>query len=298
MINLLEKRYDAPKYVLWCVFMVLVLSGMIAGDTKIYNVVSLTCFINGRWDDSNKYVGIHERAQTGDVEAQVDLGWHYVSGACVSPSAKRRRIGLQWMQKAAQNDPSLENVGRFYQYARLHVSEEPSFLPVANRLVMNAVEDAEDNWFAAELNKTLRLHKAIIQCERGEQEWQQCRKIMRDATEEEYYQGRRYYHYGQWYYAEILARGLGGDVDSDRAVEIIDKLIANEVHHLPELGAVTSIEAMLVHKENLFLSNQGMDFNLSDKKKGILSEYQYNQITYYCRQNHPSASWLFCIFWR
>ena len=296
MINLMEKKYDAPKFVLACVFMILVLLGIVAGYTKIYNVFSFHCLINGRWDGSHVYVGVRDRAQAGDAEAQAFLGWHYVSGACASPSAERRRMGLQWLQKAAQNETSLFDVHRFYKYARLHVSEEPSFLPVANRLIMNAVEDTEDNWFAAELNKTLRLHKAIIQCERGEQEWQQCREIMRDATEEEYYQGRRYYHYGQWYYAEILARGLGGDADRDRAVELIDKLIANEVHHLPE--SVSSIEAMLAHKKNLFLSNQGMDFNLSDKKKGIFSEYQYNQITYYCRQNHPSASWLFCIFWR
>ena len=250
MINLMEKRYDAPKFVLWCVFMILVLSGMIAGDTKIYNVVSLTCFINGSWDDSNKYVGIHERAQTGDVEAQVDLGWHYVSGACVSPSAKRRRIGLQWMQKAAQSAPGFVNVVIFHRYARLYVGEEPSFLPVANRLVMNTVEteDTEDNLIAASRNKALRLHKAIIQCERGEQEWQQCRKIMRDAADAADFDGK-------WYYAEILALGLGGDTDRDRAVALIDELIANESRDFPRLNSVRVIEWLQVHKKNLFLSN-------------------------------------------
>ena len=263
MINLLEKRYDAPKYVLESVFMILVVLGSIVGYTKIHNVVSSSCLINGRWDGSHVYVGVHERAQAGDAEAQIAWVFHHISGACVPPSAKRRRIGLQWMQKAAQNDPSLENVGWFYEYARLYVSEEPSFLPVANRLVMNAVdtEVTEDNPYpnyVAKLNETLRLNKAIIECEHGEQEWQKCREIMRDSE----------YFMGIWYYAEILARGLGGDADRDRAVELIDELIANHAKDLPNLGAVISVEVLQTHKNNLFLSDKGVDFNLSEKKKG------------------------------
>ena len=292
MINLMEKRYDAPKYVLWCVFMILVLSGMIVGYTKIYNVVSFTCFINGRWDDSNKYVGIHDRAQAGDVAAQKSWIWHHISGACVPSSAKRRKIGLQWLQKLTQNDPSVKNITWFYSYARLYVSEEPSFLPVANRLVMNAVdtEVTEDNPYpnyVARWNEILRFKKAIIECEHGEQEWQKCREIMRDATETEHYVGK-------WYYAEILARGLGGDADRDRAVELIDELIANEAKDLPNLGAVSSIEASLVHKKNLFLSDKGVDFNLSKERHRILSDGDYNEMIQECRQDQ--RPWWVCIF--
>ena len=276
MINLMEKRYDAPKYVLWCVFMILVLLGGIIGYTKIYNVVSFTCLIHGEWDGSPIYVRIRENAQAGDAGAQVDLGWHYVSGACVLPSAERRKIGLQWLQKAAQSAPGFVNVVIFHRYARLYVGEEPSFLPVANRLVMNTVEteDTEDNLIAASRNKALRLHKAIIQCERGEQEWQQCRKIMRAATDAADFDGK-------WYYAEILARGLGGDADRDRAIALIDELIANEARDFPRFNSVSGnkvqelidkliviadqylsrlnsvrvIEWLQMHKKNLFLSN-------------------------------------------
>ena len=289
MINLLEKRYDAPKYVLESVFMILVVLGSIVGYTKIYNVVSSSCLINGRWDGSHVYIGVHERAQAGDLHAQRVWISHHIGGECVPPSAKRRKIGLQWLQKLAQNEPSLENVDFFHFYARLYVSEEPSFLPVANRLIMNAVdtEVTEDNPYpnyVARLNEKLRLHKAIIQCERGDQEWQQCREIMRDSK----------YFMGMWYYAEILARGLGGDADRDRAVELIDELIAIEAKELPRLNSVSNIQEMQVHKKNLFLSDKGEDFNLSEERHRILSDGDYNEMIQECRQDQ--RPWWVCIF--
>ena len=292
MINLLENRYDAPKYVLESVFMILVVLGSIVGYTKIYNVVSSSCLINGRWDGSHVYVGVHERAQAGDAEAQIAWVFHHISGACVPPSAERRKIGLQWLQKVAQNEPGLDKIDLFHLYARLYVSEEPSFLPVANRLIMNAVdtEVTEDNpypAYVASLNKQLRLHKAIIQCERGNQEWQKCREIMRDAAAAKFYTGI-------WYYAEILALGLGGDADRDRAAELIDELIADRAKNLPNLSSVIPIEVLQAHKNNLFLSDKGVDLNLSEKKKGILSDEYYNEIINDCRQN--DRPWWVCIF--
>ena len=244
--RLLSAEHDALRDMLGVVFAILVLLGGIVGYTKIYNVVSFTCLINGDWDGSSEFVSRLERAQAGDVEAQSFSGVWHVSGACTQPSARHRRIGLQWLQKAAQNEPNVQHVNTFYSYARLYVNEEPSFLPVATRLVMNTV-GSEDKKFV-NLNEMLRLDKAIIECERGNQEWQQCREIMRDATEAGHYTGKLYY-------AEILARGLGGDTNRDRAMELIDELIAIAAQDLPALPAVSEMEALQTHKNNLLLIN-------------------------------------------
>ena len=244
--RLLSAEHDALRDMLGVVFAILVLSGIIVGYTKIYNVVSFTCLINNDWEGSPGDKKGRELARQGNVAIQFSLGHRLVSGVCLSSSSDNRREGLEWLQKAAQNEPSVQHVNSFYSYARLYVNEEPSFLPVATRLVMNTV-GSEDKKFV-NLNEMLRLDKAIIECERSNQEWQQCREIMRDATEAGHYTGKLYY-------AEILARGLGGDTNRDRAMELIDELIAIAAQDLPALPAVSEMEALQTHKKNLLLSN-------------------------------------------
>lgn len=219
------------------VLAVFILGAGLVGYTKIYNVQSFTCFINGAWDGSPSYQKAREQAQQGDVWNQMSIGNDLVSGVCMPYSAENRRAGLELLLKAAQSDPDA-HAGRFYSYARLYRRETPEFLFAAQELLANADIDKDKT-------DILRLDRVMMECDRGETEWTQCRELMRAETEAGH-------HRGKWYYAEILARGLGGESDSDRAMQLINSMIEIAAEDLPALGAVSEMNALRTHKQNLF----------------------------------------------
>lgn len=214
-----------------CLLCVAVLCA-VAVTTKVYNVKSFGCLINGEWEGAPAVVSRRESALAGDINAQRFSGVWYVAGVCTVPSAAHRKTGLQWLQRTAQNASStLNDIRSFYHYARLYQKEAPSFLPLAARLVMR-VADPENKF---------RLDRAMIECERGEREWQQCRELMQAESEGGGYNGK-------FYYAEILAHGLGGETDRDKAAALIKQLFATVGTGLP--GAA-EMEALSAHKKNL-----------------------------------------------
>ena len=210
-----------------------------AGYTKIYNAQSLTCLINGDWFGSSADEKSIQLAQKGDAAFQYARGIRLIAGACLPYSAENRHEGLEWLQKAAQSEPAAY-AEQFYSYARLYRRESPAFLPTAQALLANL--DIDEN--GADI---LRLNRAMMNCDRGETEWTQCREVMRAEMEAGNF-------YGKWYYAEILARGLGGETDRDKAAQIVNSLIEITAEDLPALGAVSEMNALRAHQQNLFSS--------------------------------------------